>query len=54
MPKIPPYSPEFRREAVQLLRSSDRTVPQLAKELGVLAAVAAELGPSDRCRRGQS
>ncbi len=35
MPKIPPYSPQFRREAVQLLRSSDRSIPQLAKELGV-------------------
>lgn len=35
MPKIPPYSIEFKREAVTLLRSGDRTVPQLAKELGV-------------------
>ncbi len=35
MPKIPPYSLEFRQEAVRLLRTSDRTVPQLAKELGV-------------------
>ncbi len=35
MPKIPPYSPQFRREAVQLLRSSDRSIPQLAAELGV-------------------
>jgi transposase len=35
MPKIPPYSKEFRREAVQLLRTSDRSVPELAKELGV-------------------
>jgi transposase len=35
MPKIPPYSFEFRLEAVRLLRSSDRTIPQLAKELGV-------------------
>ena len=35
MPKIPPYSPEFRLEAVRLLRSSDRSVPQLARELGV-------------------
>jgi transposase len=35
MPKIPPYSMEFRQEAVRLLRTSDRTVPQLAKELGV-------------------
>jgi transposase len=35
MPKIGPYSTEFKREAVQLLRSSGRSVPQLAKELGV-------------------
>jgi transposase len=35
MPKIPPYSLEFRLEAVRLLRGSGRTVPQLAAELGV-------------------
>jgi len=35
MPKIPPYSLEFRREAVRLLRSSDRSISQLARELGV-------------------
>ncbi len=35
MPKTPPYSKEFKREAVQLLRSSGRPIPQLAKELGV-------------------
>ena len=34
MPKTPPYSREFREEAVRLLRSSGRTVPQLAQELG--------------------
>ena len=34
MPSIPPYSLEFRREAVRLLRSSGRSVPQLAEELG--------------------
>jgi transposase len=34
MPKTPPYSLEFRQEAVRLLRTSDRTVPQLARELG--------------------
>jgi transposase len=34
MPKISPYSPAFRLEAVRLLRSSGRTVPQLAHELG--------------------
>ncbi len=35
MPKTPPYSVEFRRESVALLRSSGRSVPQLAAELGV-------------------
>ena len=35
MPKVPPYSDEFKREAVKLLRTGDRAVPQLAKELGV-------------------
>ena len=35
MPKIPPYSEAFKREAVGLLRSSGRPVPQLAAELGV-------------------
>ena len=35
MPKIPPYPDEFRREAVNLLRRGDRTVPELARDLGV-------------------
>lgn len=30
-----PYSLEFRREAVALLKSSGKTVPQLAGELGI-------------------
>ena len=34
MPKTPPYSEEFRLEAVRLLRSSGRSIPQLARELG--------------------
>jgi transposase len=31
----PHYPQEFKREAVQLVRSSDRSIPQIAKELGV-------------------
>ena len=31
----PAYPPEFRQEAVRLLRSSGRTIPVLARELGV-------------------
>src|SRR3954465_4760179 len=34
MPSTPPYPESFRREAVRLLRTSGRSVPQLAKELG--------------------
>jgi transposase-like protein len=34
MPSTPPYPLEFRREAVRLLKTSGRSVPQLAKELG--------------------
>jgi transposase len=34
MPSTPPYSLEFRLEAVRLLRTSGRSVPQLAAELG--------------------
>jgi transposase len=29
------YSPEFKRDAVELVRSSDRTVNEIARELGV-------------------
>ena len=34
VPKTPPYPEEFRREAVRLLRRGDRTVPELARDLG--------------------
>jgi transposase len=34
VPKTPPYSEQFRRQAVQLLRRGDRSIPQLARELG--------------------
>ncbi len=38
MPKTrPPYPPEFRREAVQLVRSSGRPISEVARELGVSA-----------------
>jgi transposase len=31
----PHYPPEFKREAVGLVHSSDSSIPQIAKELGV-------------------
>jgi transposase len=35
MPSTPPYPEEFRREAVALVRSSQKSIAQLAAELGV-------------------
>lgn len=38
MPKTkPPYPPEFRREAVRMVRSSGRSISEAARELGVSA-----------------
>ncbi len=40
MPRTrPPYPPEFRREAIRLVRASDEDhpIPKIAKELGVTA-----------------
>jgi transposase len=31
----PPYPPEFRQEAVRLVRSSGRPIVQVARELGI-------------------
>lgn len=31
----PPYPPEFRREALELLKLSEKPIGQLAKDLGV-------------------
>jgi transposase len=31
----PPYPPEFRAEAVRLAKSSDETIAQIAKDLGI-------------------
>jgi transposase len=35
MPSTPPYPEEFRRDAVALVRSSEKSIAQLAAELGV-------------------
>ncbi len=31
----PHYPPEFKREAVRLYRSSDKSIPKMAEELGI-------------------
>lgn len=36
MPKShPPYPPQFRAEAVELARTSSKSIPQLARDLGI-------------------
>src|SRR3954453_16798968 len=35
MPSTPPYPEDFRRDAVALVRSSEKSIPQLAAEPGV-------------------
>lgn len=34
-PTKPPYPPEFRREAVQLVQNTERSIAQVARDLGV-------------------
>jgi transposase len=34
-PTKPPYPPEFRREAVQLAQNTERSIAQVARDLGV-------------------
>jgi transposase len=34
-PTKPPYTPEFRREAVQLAQNADRSIAQVARDLGI-------------------
>jgi transposase len=54
MPKTrPPYAPEFRREAVRLLRSGDRTPQQLADELGCSAQTLRNWRRQDEADRGE-
>jgi transposase len=35
VPNSPPYPPEFRREALELLKLSEKPITQIAKDLGV-------------------
>jgi transposase len=34
-PTKPPYPPEFRREAVQLAQNTERSIAQVARDLGI-------------------
>lgn len=47
------YTPEFKRDAVALARSSDRTVTEVARELGVSAEGLRNWVKQDAVDRGQ-
>src|SRR5262245_28814854 len=54
MPRTrPPYPPEFRLEAVRLLRSGARTPRQLAEELGCSAQTLRNWLRQDEADRGE-
>jgi transposase len=49
----PRYPPEFRREAVAILRSGARTTGQLARELGVSSQTLRNWRRQDEADRGE-
>ena len=54
MPKTrPPYPPEFRREAIRMLRSGVRTPRQLAVELGCAEQTLRNWQRRDEADRGE-
>jgi transposase len=54
MPRTrPPYPPEFRQEAVRLLRSGARSTTQLAAELGCSPQTLSNWVRQDQADRGE-
>jgi transposase len=54
MPRTrPPYPPEFRQEAVRLLRSGARSTKQLAAELGCSPQTLSNWVRQDQANRGE-
>lgn len=49
----PPYPPEFRREAIRLLRAGDRSPKQLAQELGCTEQTLRNWMRQDEADRGE-
>lgn len=49
----PPYPPEFRREAIRLLRAGDRSPKQLAQELGCTEQTLRNWLRQDEADRGE-
>jgi transposase len=54
MPRTkPPFPPEFRREAVKLMRDSDKPLAQLAKDLGVSGQTLRTWRKQEQVNRGE-
>ncbi|MFW9244695.1 transposase, partial [Corynebacterium striatum] len=48
------YTPEYRREAANLVIESERPIPHVAKEIGVSAGLLGRWVKLERERRGSS
>lgn len=49
----PPYPPEFRSEAIRLARSGDRSISELARELGIAPQTLTNWVAQDGVDRGE-
>ena len=49
----PPYPPEFRVEAIRLARSGDRSISELARELGIAPQTLTNWVAQDGVDRGE-
>ena len=47
------YSPEFREQAVELVKASDKTVAEIARDLGINDTTLGNWVKADRAERGE-
>jgi transposase len=47
------FTPEFRRDAVELVRTTDRPIAELARELGIYDSTLGNWVKQDRIDRGE-
>jgi transposase len=53
MGRLSKYSPEFREQAVELVRASDKTVAEIARELKINDTTLGNWVKADRAERGE-
>jgi transposase len=48
------FTPEFKRDAVELVRTTDRPIAQIARELGIYDSTLGNWARQDRIDRGEA